>query len=60
VPLGLKMPPIIDSRQPSRSSLTGSGPKLSRVNTVDKYFTDMNGNSLISTLSSSNELFSNI
>ena len=50
--------PIISARHNSRSSLSihrESGP-----NNVDKYFTGLNGKSILSTMNSSNDLFSNI
>ena len=60
MPLSLKMLPVIHSRQPSRGSLSMKSSEKSRVGTVDKYFTDINGNSLISTLGSSKDYFSNV
>ncbi|CAI2382845.1 unnamed protein product [Moneuplotes crassus] len=42
----------------SRSSLSIS--KEEELNKIDKYFQDIRGNSILSTLSSSNDLFSNI
>jgi hypothetical protein len=60
MPQNLKMFPMIHSKQPSRSSSRINSSEHSGVNTVDKYFTDMNGNSLLSTLNSSKDYFSSI
>ena len=57
-PASLKYIPHLQSELSSRSSQRKD--PLINQNNVDKYFTDLNGNSLISTLHSTNELFSSI
>lgn len=59
-----KLPINLKLNSQNRSQLSSSS-SLNRElslnkNSVDKYFTDINGNSLISTLSPSNDLFSNL
>ena len=51
----MKNIPQIHFQTPSRDSLRGES--INRQNKVDTYFSDLNGNSLISTLNSSKDLF---
>lgn len=60
LPVSLKNIPSVQSRYSSRGSVSiGRGPEEKR-SSVDKYFTDINGNSLLSTLSSKKDLFADI
>lgn len=58
-PVSLKDIPLIHNRYDSRGSMSIA--RVSEVGKgVDKYFTDLNGKSLLSTLNSSKDIFSNI
>jgi male germ cell-associated kinase len=57
LPVSLKYLPPVQSRYSSRVSQSISRANCERESKVDKYFTDINGQSLISTLTSSKDLF---